>query len=140
MISRDRILAALLLALALVFAVVVVLAAISGKSTAVVVAFTLWAALALAWFGLRARTGLQVRQELDAGAIDRRLGGIGTKHYAWILMLAVVVALLSWLVVRSSQVVAALGVVGILRCALAISLIRSYGYRRRQETIVKVTR
>lgn len=140
MTRRDRVLPTLLLALALTAAAALVVAALSRSVVAVVVAFALWAALALTWLILRAKTGLLVRQELQSGLVDRRLGGIGTGHYSLILAIACVVAFLSWLVVNSSQVVAAIGVVGILGCALAIGLVRSSGYRRRQETIVKATR
>lgn len=98
------------------------------------------ALLVLGWFVLRANTGLKVRREFQAGAVDPRLGGIGTKHYSAILAVAVVVAVLAWLAVNSNTAVAAICVLGILVCALTIGRIRSKGYRQRQAQILQETR
>lgn len=138
--NRDRVLLIALLVLALAGAAAVVAVAFTANSILITVAFALWAAVAATWFVLRARTGYLVRNELESGAIDPRLGGIGIKHYSVILGLAAVVAFLAWLAVNSSPVVAALCVAGISFGALAIGRVRSSGYRQRQESIVEVTR
>ncbi|MFZ1362210.1 MAG: hypothetical protein WAS05_04655 [Candidatus Nanopelagicales bacterium] len=109
----------------------------SGHSAALIVVGIFMSVLAIGWAVFRIRTGIKVRELAGNGILDTRDLGVGARFYAPILALAVLVAGLAWLSVRSEGLVSLLCVLGILLSAVGIGRLRIAGYRSRQSTHIE---